>query len=61
MYRAKISFVGKVVGVKGHNIEINDKNIVTDLLKAGYIEEIKDKPTTKPNKKAKSEEENTSE
>lgn len=46
MYIAKISFTGKVVGVKGHTLELTNKKIIADLLKAGYIEEVKDKPTT---------------
>ena len=37
------SFSGKISGSKGHIIEIKDKAIITDLLKAGYIEEYTEK------------------
>ena len=52
MYRALISFSGKFSMSKGQIREIKDKEIITDLLKAGYIEEIKStKAETKPIKK----------
>lgn len=41
MYRAKISFTGLITMKKGEEKEIKDKKIVKDLLKSGYIEEIK--------------------
>ena len=41
MYKALKSFAGKVSMRKGEVKEINDKEIVKDLLNAGYIEEIK--------------------
>jgi hypothetical protein len=41
MYRAKIGFAGLVTMRKNEVREIKDKKIVKDLLKAGYIEEIK--------------------
>ena len=41
MYKATISFTGLVTMKKGEVKEIKDKKIVKDLLKAGYIEEIK--------------------
>lgn len=41
MYRALVTFSGKVSMVKDQVREIKDKEIVEDLLKAGYIEEIK--------------------
>lgn len=41
MYKALVSFAGKVSMRKGEEKEINDKVIVKDLLNAGYIEEIK--------------------
>ena len=47
MYRAKISFTGLVTMKKGEVKEIKDKYIVKDLLKAGYIEEIKPAKTKK--------------
>ena len=44
--RALISFSGLVSMRKGEEKEIRDKNIVADLLRAGYIEQI-EKPKTK--------------
>ena len=41
MYKALKSFAGKVSMRKGEVKEINDKQIVKDLLNAGYIEEVK--------------------
>ena len=41
MYKALKSFAGKVSIRKGEVKEINDKEIVKDLLNAGYIEEVK--------------------
>lgn len=43
MFTVLKSFSGKVSGSKGHVIEIKDKAIITDLLKAGYIEEYTEK------------------
>ena len=45
MYKALIGFSGKISMTKGQIREIKNKEIVKDLLKAGYIEEIK--PTKK--------------
>lgn len=47
MFKALISFSGKVSMSKGQVKEIKDKEIIKDLLKAGYIEEVK---TTKKKK-----------
>ena len=41
MYKAKVSFSGLISMRKGDVKEIKDKKIVKDLLKAGYIEEVK--------------------
>lgn len=41
MYKALKSFAGAVSMGKGDVKEINDKEIVKDLLNAGYIEEVK--------------------
>ena len=41
MYRAKVCFSGLISMRKGEEKQIKDKKIVKDLLKAGYIEEIK--------------------
>ena len=45
VYRAKVSFCGLVTMRKGEEKEIKDKDIVKDLLKAGYIEEVKTEKT----------------
>ena len=41
MYRAKVGFSGLISMKKNEVKQIKDKAIVKDLLKAGYIEEIK--------------------
>ena len=41
MYKALVSFSGKLSMSKGQVREITDKEIIKDLLKAGYIEEVK--------------------
>lgn len=41
MYKALISFSGLISMTKGQVREIKDKAIIKDLLKAGYIEEVK--------------------
>ena len=43
MFTLLKSFSGKVSGSKGHVIELKDKAIISDLLKAGYIEEYSEK------------------
>lgn len=47
-YKALISFTGKVSMGMGEERELSDKEIIKDLLKAGYIKEMKE---TKPRKK----------
>lgn len=42
VYRALVSFSGKICMAMGESREIIDKSIVKDLLKAGYIEELKE-------------------
>ena len=44
--RALVSFSGLVSMSKGEVKEIRDKNIATDLLRAGYVEQI-EKPKAK--------------
>lgn len=52
MYKALVSFSGKLSMSKGQIREIEDKEIIKDLLNAGYIEEVKTtKAETKPIKK----------
>ncbi len=41
MYRALKSFSGKISMRKGEVKAITDKAVIADLLRAGYIEEIK--------------------
>ena len=57
MYKALVSFAGKVSMRKGDTKEINDKEAVKDLLNAGYIKEIKPakkvEPKAQPLKKRK--------
>ena len=59
MYKALISFTGLISMTKGDVREISDISLARDLLKAGYIEEIKEKeqvktPAKVTEKKAKS-------
>jgi hypothetical protein len=56
MFICKVSFSGKVLGVKGKTIELTDQEIIKDLLDAGYIEEIKKAPSTNNQKKDKEKE-----
>ena len=50
MYRALKSFSGKVSMHKGEIKAITDKSVVADLLRAGYIEEVKPQKKEKENK-----------
>lgn len=50
MYKALVSFSGLINMTKGEVREIKDKEIIKDLLKAGYIEEVVEKKEPK-NKK----------
>lgn len=42
LYKAKVSFTGKVSMTMGEVREISDPSIVKDLLKARYIEPVKE-------------------
>lgn len=53
IYRALVSFSGLVSMAMGETREITDKSIAKDLLKAGYIEELRE---TKIKKVAESKE-----
>ena len=55
MYKALVSFSGKVTMNKGQVREIADTEVIKDLLQAGYIEEVKSakKEEAKPTKKKK--------
>lgn len=50
MYRAKVNFSGVVSMNVGEVADIADVNIAKDLLKAGYIEEVKPAEKAKPTK-----------
>lgn len=55
MYKALISFTGLVSMTKGDVREISDISLANDLLKAGYIEEVKEtSPKKETVKKTKS-------
>lgn len=44
MYKALKSFCGRVTMHKGETRELTDKTVITDLLRAGYIEEVQPAP-----------------
>lgn len=49
MYKALVSFSGLISMAMGEVRDIPDKSVVKDLLKAGYIMELKaDKPKGEP-------------
>lgn len=55
MYKALISFTGLISMAKGDVREISDISLANDLLKAGYVEQVKDViPHNVTEKKAKS-------
>ena len=47
-YKALVSFVGEISMAKGNIKEISNKELISDLLKAGYIEEVKEKSKEEP-------------
>jgi hypothetical protein len=49
MYRALVTFAGKVSMAKGEIKAITDKKVIASLLEAGYIEPVEEKK--KPTKK----------
>lgn len=51
LYKARVSFSGLVTMHKGEVKELNDEEIIKDLLKAKYIEEVKDTVKKKTTKK----------
>ena len=53
MFKALKSFSGVITMNKGQVKEIKDKNIIKNLLDAGYIEEIKPVKEVKTTKKKK--------
>lgn len=53
LVKAANSFVGKICMKKGEEKEIEDKEVIDDLLKAGYITTITPKKNTKTVPKSK--------
>ena len=51
LYKALISFSGKVNMAMDEVRDISDQSIAEDLLNAGYIEEVKSEKKVKPEKK----------
>lgn len=49
MHKALKSFSGAISMCEGETREIKDADLVADLLRAGYIEEVKPKGRTKKN------------
>ena len=50
-YKVLVSFGGKVNGTAGKEIEITDEVISADLLNAGYIIPVEEKPEKKTRRK----------
>lgn len=50
MYKALVSFSGIISMTAGEVKEITNKEVIKDLLNAGYIEEIKTAKEVKKNK-----------
>lgn len=50
-YRVLVSFAGPVMGQAGKVIKIDDPAIASDLLRVGYIEEVKKTSTRRRVKK----------
>ena len=45
MYIAKTNFTGEVVGVRGKEVKTTNKELIEELIRAGYIEKLEeDKP-----------------
>lgn len=53
MFKALKSFSGKVSMAKGQKKDIQDKEVIKDLLNAGYIEEIKEEVKNEIKKEVK--------
>lgn len=46
--KAKVSFSGAITMSRGSVCECNDPYVVADLLRAGYVEEVKERPGPDP-------------
>ena len=55
MYKALKSFSGKISMRKGEVKAITDKEVIADLLQAGYIEEVKAEKKQQPKTEEKAE------
>ena len=55
MYKALVTFSGLVSACKGQTSNLENQEIAKDLLDAGYIEPVSDKPKKETTKKAKEE------
>ena len=55
MYRALVSFSGRISMAVGEVREISDKEVVKDLLNAKYIEEVNAKPKAEPKEEPEAE------
>ena len=53
-YKALVSFAGKISMAKGQVREISNQELISDLLKAKYIEAIEEVTEVTPAKKPKS-------
>lgn len=51
-YTAMIGFSGKVTAVKGQVLELNDKAVINDLLKAEYIKPLKESNSREKSKQS---------
>ena len=45
--KAKTNFCGALTMAKGETRECSDETVLTDLLRAGYVEEVKEDPAEK--------------
>ena len=55
MYKALVTFSGLVSAYKRQTINIENQEIAKDLLEAGYIESVDNKPKKETTKKVKEE------
>lgn len=51
-YTVLVSFSGAVSAVRGQVIELNNKAVIKDLTKAGYIKQLKESKTADSNDEA---------
>lgn len=51
MYKALVGFSGKITMSKGEVMDIKDKELAVDLIRAGYIEPVEKPKKEKTSKK----------